>query len=80
MLSYQYRRSHCGDKTVIRSSYLHNGISYTGKDVIFILSQAPGPLLQHELTWIPAWISNHMLNKMWDEMSYLTVAISALLR
>ena len=27
----QYRKSHCGDKTVVRSSYLHNGISYTGK-------------------------------------------------
>ena len=26
-----YRKSHRGDKTVIRSSYLHNGISYTGK-------------------------------------------------
>ena len=31
MPSYQYRKSHCGDKTVIRSSYLHNGISYTSK-------------------------------------------------
>ena len=31
MSSYQYRESHCGDKTVVRSSYLHNGISYTGK-------------------------------------------------
>ena len=31
MSSYQYRKSHCGDKTVVRSSYLHNGISYTGK-------------------------------------------------
>ena len=29
--SYQYRKSHCGDKTVVRSSYLHTGISYTGK-------------------------------------------------
>ena len=28
---YQYRKSHCGDKTVARSSYLHSGISYTGK-------------------------------------------------
>ena len=28
---YQYRKSHCGDKTVVRSSYLYNGISYTGK-------------------------------------------------
>ena len=26
-----YRKSHCGDTTVVRSSYLHNGISYTGK-------------------------------------------------
>ena len=31
MPSYQYRKFHCGDKTVVRSSYLHNGISYTGK-------------------------------------------------
>ena len=33
--SYQYRKSHCGDKTVVRSSYLHNGISYTDKMVYF---------------------------------------------
>ena len=31
MSSYQYRKSHCGDKTILRPSYLHNGISYTGK-------------------------------------------------
>ena len=31
MSSYQCRKSHCGDKTVVRSSYLHIGISYTGK-------------------------------------------------
>ena len=31
MLSYQFRKSHCGDKTILRPSYLHNGISYTGK-------------------------------------------------
>ena len=29
--SYQYRKSHSGDKTVVRSFFLHNGISYTGK-------------------------------------------------
>ena len=29
--SYQYRKSHCWDKTILRPSYLHNGISYTGK-------------------------------------------------
>ena len=31
MLSYQHWKSHCGDKTILRPSYLHNGISYTGK-------------------------------------------------
>ena len=31
MTSYQYRKSHCGDKTVLRPSCLHSGISYTGK-------------------------------------------------
>ena len=30
MASCQYRKSHCRDKTILRSSYLHNGISYTG--------------------------------------------------
>ena len=31
MPSYQYRKCHCGDKTVLWLSYLHNEISYTGK-------------------------------------------------
>ena len=31
MSSYQYRKSHCGDKTILWPSYLHNGSSYTGK-------------------------------------------------
>ena len=42
MLSYQYRKSHCGDKTVVRSSNLHNGISYTGKTT--------------SLYWIGPWL------------------------
>ena len=31
MSSYQYRKSHCGDKTIWRPSYLRSGISYTRK-------------------------------------------------
>ena len=31
MSSYQYRNSHCGEKTILWPSYLHNGNSYTGK-------------------------------------------------
>ena len=30
-MSYQYRKSHCGDNTVVRSFYRHNRISLTGK-------------------------------------------------
>ena len=42
MSSYQYRKSHWGDKTVVRSSYLHNGISYTGKMASYIESGPRG--------------------------------------
>ena len=31
MIAYEYRKSHCGDKTILRPSYLHNGIPYIGK-------------------------------------------------
>ena len=31
MPSYQYKEYHCGDKTVVKSFYLHNESSYTGK-------------------------------------------------
>ena len=31
MPSYHYRKSHCGDKTIFRTSYHHSGISYTDK-------------------------------------------------
>ena len=30
MLPYQFRKSHCGNKTVLRLSHLHNGNSYAG--------------------------------------------------
>ena len=39
--SYQYKKFHCGNKTILRPSYLHNGISYTGKIDIFILNRGP---------------------------------------
>ena len=45
MPSYQYRKSRCGDKTVVRSSYLHNGISYTGKMTSLYWIRALGPII-----------------------------------
>ena len=31
MPSYQYKKSYCDDKTILQQSYLHSGISYSGK-------------------------------------------------
>ena len=50
MSSYQYRKSHCGDKTILRLVYLHDGISYTRE--------------MASLYWIRAqyfWISMHVV-------------------
>ena len=74
MSSYQYRKSHWGDKTVIRSSYLHYGISYTGKmsSLYWIgsLTVKLGPedcFHQHGSSLFLAWISNHTPHKVWDQ-------------
>ena len=39
MSSYQFRKPHCGDKTVVRSSYLHNWIPFNGKMASFFIEQ-----------------------------------------
>ena len=44
--SYQYRTSHCGGKTILRPSYLHNGMSYTGKMASLYWIGALGCILQ----------------------------------
>ena len=41
--SYQYRKSYCGDKTILRPSYLHNGISYTDNMTYFYWIRALNP-------------------------------------
>ena len=62
MSSYQYRKSHCGDKTILRPSYLHNGISYTGMMIslywikaLIILSMRHWPLtwFVNGEPWVP---------------------------
>ena len=47
--SYQYRKSRCGDKTVVRSSYLHNWISYTGKIISLYWFS---PLVFNNASWL----------------------------
>ena len=53
MLSYQHRKSHGGDKMVVRSSYLHHGISYTGKmaSLYWIRAQDPNSKLEFVDRW-----------------------------
>ena len=46
MLSYQYRKSHCGDKTVIKSSYLHSGNLYLSIAIFSPYILLAGLLLQ----------------------------------
>ena len=55
MASYQYRKSHCGDKTILQPYYLHNGISYTGKMAslywIRVLGIEMGANCEHDRCW-----------------------------
>ena len=59
MSSYQYRKSYCGDKTVVRSSYLHNGVSYTGKmtSLYWIRALVPVELFIR----VPVWTDWHIV-------------------
>ena len=52
--SYQYRKSQYGDKTILWPSYLHNGISYTGKMMFF------------SLYWIMARVTQLLLDSSWQ--------------
>ena len=58
MSSYQYRKSHCEDKTIVRSSYLHNGISYTGKKSSLYWIRALGPFSMY------GWVRSQQWEKM----------------
>ena len=58
MSSCQYRKSHCGDKTILRPSYLHNGISYTGKTT--------------SLYWIRAQMFYKFLSFQWNSNMRVT--------
>ena len=51
MAFYQNRKSHCGDKTVERASYLHNGISFTGKMSLYWI----GVLVVIAAATVSAW-------------------------
>ena len=57
MTSYHHRKSHCGDKTILRPSYLHNGISYTGKTTSLYWIGAQMSDSQSTPPILPSWAS-----------------------
>ena len=59
MSSYQYRKSHCGDKTVVRSSYLYNGISYTGKTSLYWIRALLSGIICYEIKAMYCFVGNH---------------------
>ena len=62
MTSYQYRKSHCGDKTILRPSYLHNGISYTGKTTSLYWIRALDAYAKQMNNWISIVSTNVTLS------------------
>ena len=67
MSSYQYRKSHCGDKTILRPSYLHNGISILVRRHLYIES---GPR--------PQWVKESNYCRVSPAInSHLCVSVSA---
>ena len=65
MTPYQYRKSQCGDKTILRPSYPHNGISYTGKmsSLYWIRAQVSLKLavLLHSLICLHWWMMSEAI-------------------
>ena len=73
MSSYQYRKSLCGDKTVVRSSYLHNGISYTGKTSLYWIRTLAEPCLNMMTMLLSSFYNGNsytgkMVSLYWDQV------------
>ena len=78
MSSYQYRKSHCGDKTILRPPYLHNWISYTGKTTYLYWIRAQGimPSNNHQ-GGISYWDNLFQMTSCMQYMRFPVIAITA---
>ena len=72
MSSNQYRKSHCGDKTVVRSSYLYNGISYIGKMISFDWIGPLVPSRRHFITNYRADSAMTLVSHQWYYATYMS--------
>ena len=76
--SYQYRKSHCGDKTILRPSYLRNGISFTGKITSLYRIKTLLVMCVSTIHWLANWCLNKMVdilqttfNRKWQDYVYI---------
>ena len=77
MPSYQYRKSHCGDKMILRPSYLHNGISYIGKTTSLYWIRAQKSILKLTLgSTVMLGIAYRSANQTESPLSLLFIAHS----
>ena len=69
MPSYLYRKSHCGDKTILRPSYLHSGISHTGKTTSLYWIRALVSNVEPDAScdlWVDLWVDASIRGLVWD--------------
>ena len=80
MTPYQYRKSHCGDNTISRPSYLHNGISYTGNrtSLYWIGALLPNEKYEYELFIACSIVAEDQQTEDWTFTSVLIVNINTL--
>ena len=82
MSSYRYRKSHCGEKTFWRPSYLHIEISYTGKGTSLYQIRAQAITGRHKLTWWCKIRRSKRLSKLHftDNLSSNSVCLVAIIK
>ena len=72
--SYQYRQSHCGDKTILRPSSLHNRISYTGNKTSLYWIRA---LVSIILKWVAVtWLNSSPPSAAYMSVNWVSIASS----
>ena len=52
------------------SLILHTDETVNWHTLVYVTACRLWPLYQHGLILIPAWISNYLPNKVWDEINY----------
>ena len=66
---YQYRGTKANARRLCEMHWAFMRSS-TVRDIVRSYIVSCGPFYKHGLTLIPAWISNYILRKVWDQITY----------